>query len=337
MNAFDPKTVKLAATYEAPGTFYALCLDETGKKLHGAGTEGVLYTVDLAAAKPTAEERWPLQECYVTSLILREGAFISSACQQMLTWSDAATGKAIHEVKAHKGWVRKAVLTPDGKHVVSIGDDMLVKVWNAETAAAVDTFTGHPLITPEGYTTAIYALAISPDSKHIATGDRPGNIRVWELATGKTVADFRAPEFYTYDPVKRSRSIGGIRGLAFSPDGTRLAVSGIGQVTNVDGFVGPCRIELWDWQAGKRVAAGQDKHQAILNHVVFGPQSPWLIGAGGGDSGGAIVFWDPATIAPAHVAKPKGHVQRFALATDGGRLYAAGHGGFQVWALKAES
>ena len=94
----------------------------------------------------------------------------------------------------------------------------------------------------------------------------------------------------------------------------------------------PCRIELWDWQAGKRTAFGQDKHQAILNHVAFGPTGLWLIGVGGGDGGGALVFWDSATSVP-QVVKAKGHLQAFAMDMAKTRLYAVGHGGFQVWAI----
>jgi hypothetical protein len=103
-------------------------------------------------------------------------------------------------------------------------------------------------------------------------------------------------------------------------------------VTNVDGFVGPCRIELWDWKAAKRVNVGQDKHQAILNHVAFGPRSPWLVAAGGGDGGGALVFWDSSGQSP-FVAKPKGHLHAFAMDAAGTRLFAVGHGGFQIWQL----
>jgi hypothetical protein len=131
--------------------------------------------------------------------------------------------------------------------------------------------------------------------------------------------------------VKRARAIGGIRGLAFSPDGNRLAVSGIGAVTNVDGFVGPCRMELWDWRERKRIAVGQDKHQAILNQAAFYSQG--LIAVGGGDGGGAIVVWDGLSATPQAVVKAKGHLQSFVTDAAGTRMYAVGHGGFQVWAL----
>lgn len=330
---FDPKGAKLAATYEAAGTLFAVCLDEPRQKLCGAGSDGGLYAVDLAAEKPKAERKWALHDNYVSALLLREGTLISAGYDRALNWSEIDTGKRIRSVPAHDGWVRKVVLTPDGRQVVSVGDDMLVKVWKAATGERVAAFAGHARQTPEGYVSALYAVAVSPDGQYVASGDRIGQVRVWELATGKTAAEFRAGDFYTFDPQKRARAIGGIRGLAFSPDGAQLAVSGIGAVTNVDGFVGPCRIELWDWRKTQRLSVGQDKHNAILNHVQFGPQPPWLVAAGGGDSGGVLVFWDPMASTPPHVAKPKGHLHAIALSRDGQRLFAAGHGGLQVWSL----
>jgi hypothetical protein len=92
-------------------------------------------------------------------------------------------------------------------------------------------------------------------------------------------------------------------------------------------------VEVWDWQAGKRLFTGQDTHKAVLNHVLFHPTEPWLLGAGGGDSGGLLAFWDQQQEKPFHIEKPKGHVQQFLLDAATPQLLAGGHGGFQVWAF----
>ncbi|HEY7427905.1 MAG TPA: hypothetical protein VH682_26975 [Gemmataceae bacterium] len=331
--AFDPKAVKLLAAYKTPGALYAVCLDQVQRTLYGGGTDGALYAVDLAADKPVAVRKSALHDNYVADLALRGRMLISGGYDRKLIWFDLDAGKQVRTVAAHEGWVRKLALTPDGKRVLSVGDDMLAKVWDAETGKLLATHAGHAGRTPEGFLSALYALAVSQDGKHAASGDRAGFVRVWDLNAGKCVADFRAADLYTFDAQKRSRAIGGIRGLAFSPDGLQLAISGIGSVTNVDGFVGPCRIELWDWRARKRASIGQGKHHAILNHVAFGPLAPWVIAAGGGDGGGALVFWDPSGPDAPHLTKPNGHLHSFVVNSSGARLYAAGHGGFQVWEL----
>ena len=334
--SFDPKTVKVSVAYDTVTTLHAVCLDEAARTLRGAGMDGALHSVDLAAAKPAAVKRWPLHDNYVSSIAQNGMELISSGYDRNINWTDLKTGKRIRSAAAHDGWVRKLVTVPGGKRLVTVGDDMLVKVWEAE-GKPIASLAGHAKQVPEGYLSSLYALAVSPDGKYAASGDRAGFVRVWDLETSKPASEFRAIDFYTFDPVKRARAIGGVRGLAFSPDGSRLAVSGIGAVTNVDGFVGPCRIELWDWKAAKRLGVGQDKHQSILNHVAFGPTGSWVIGAGGGDGGGGMMFWDSASNAAPHIARPKGHVHAFVLNASGSRLYAAGHGGFQVWQLRTDS
>ncbi len=332
--SFDPAKAKLLNSCEVGGIFYGLCCDHERGIIYGAGTDWAVYTVDVKSDSPKAEKKWTSHDNYVSSLVWIDGVVVSGSYDRRLIWTRAESAEQVRAVEAHDGWLRDVAVFPDGKKLASVGDDMLVKIWDAGTGELLQTCDGHARRTPEGFATALYAVAISPDGKTVASGDRIGEVCLWEADTGKLAARFQAPTFYTFDPVKRSRSIGGIRSLGFSPDGSRLAVGGIGQVTNVDGFVGPCRVELWDWQAGQRTFLGQDNHNAVLNHVAFHPvESKWLVGGGGGDGGGLIAFWDQTKEAPAHKAKPKGHLQRFCFSTDGGQLFAVGHGGFQIWAL----
>jgi WD40 repeat protein len=216
---------------------------------------------------------------------------------------------------------------------------------------------GHALRTPQGHPTALYAVAISPDGRFVASGDRIGEVRIWESDSGKLAQAFQAPILYTYDPRQRKRSIGGIRSLAFSPDGARLAVGGMGQVENVDGMAGKARVEIWDWQRPQPLVALEGEgHKGIVNHVQF-VGNDWLLGAGGGSDDGFLALWradlPPATAdipagaasaagpspsvelkpaAPAKLIKTGGHTHRFVINEANGELYAAGHGKLEIWA-----
>ena len=330
--SFDPKQLQLIANCEHPGILFSLCYDRDGGKLYGAGTDWAIYSVDLNADKPIAEKRWTHHNNYVSSLVWLDGTIVSGGFDRRLIWTTVESGEQSHLIdNAHDGWVRDVTAFPDGERLVSVGDDMLVKVWDHQTGELLQTLEAHAKQTPQGFATALYTVAISPDGKTIATGDRVGEVCLWDSQSGQIIHRLQAPTFYTYDAVKRTRSLGGIRSVAFSPDGTKLAIAGIGAVTNVDGFVGPCRVEVWDWQTGKHLFTGQDEHKAVLNHVSFHPNEPWLIGAGGGDGGGVFAFWDQSSDTPNHKTKHKGHVQRFILEPSGQRLFAAGFGGFQIY------
>jgi len=327
----SPEKFEHAATAEYEGILYALALDDAAHTAYVAGDDRALYAVDVTAKQPELKKIAAHHDNYVSAVVLRGSDIISAGYDGRIIWTRAADGKKLRDVAAHDGWIRDLVLLADGSRLASVGHDMCVRLWDAETGEALAVFEGHAPITPQGYVSAVYALAASDDGRYLASGDRIGEVRVWDIDAGKLATRIESPAFYTYDKVKRVRSIGGIRSLRFSADGKRLAISGIGQVTNVDGFVGPCRVEVWDWRAGKKTFTGQDNHKAVLNDVAFDDSGEWLIAAGGGDSGGLLAFWNQSQEKPQHKAKPKGHVQRLHLDQPSAALYLAGYDGLQIW------
>lgn len=333
----EQKPVELTAACEHPGILFAMCFDAQRGKLYGAGTDAAVYRIDVNAEKPVLEKAWTHHDNYVSSMVRLGATIVSAGFDRRLIWTNAESGEAVRTIEnAHDGWIRDVAAFPDGSRLASIADDMLVKLWDTESGKLLQTLEGHALQTPQGFATALYTVAVSPDGNTIATADRIGDVYLWNSDSGKLIRRFQAPAFYTYDATKRSRSIGGIRSVCFSPDGSRVAIAGIGAVTNVDGFVGPARVEVWDWNTGQRTLTVQDKHKAVLNHVAFHPTEPTLIAAGGGDSGGILGLWNGSDGKLIHKAKPKGHLQRFELDPEGKRLFAVGHGGFQIWNLRSE-
>lgn len=334
MTAVNWMKIKLAAACETPETLYGLAHDEQHRVLYAAGSQWTMYRVDLAAKELKAESAWTNHENFVSGIVFHRDVVVSVGYDRQIIWTKTADAKELRKVSdAHDGWVRDIVLIGDGSRFATVGDDMLVKVWAMDSGQLLKTFDGHARRTPQNFSTALYALAVSPDGQVLASGDRLGVVCLWKLESGKLLRKLKAADFYTYDPVKRSRSIGGIRSLCFTPDGKRLAISGIGPVTNVDGFVGPQRVELWDWHSGKRAFVGQDKHQAVLNIVTVHQQTGAIVAAGGGDGGGVLSVWDANGLKLIHKVKPKGHIQHFQFSGNGEQLFAAGAGGVQVWDL----
>ena len=324
---------KLLSHHEHPVALLTVARDSELGRIYTGGMDGAIHVLKGEGETAKLELLATPHANYLSSLAIVKGTAITGGFDRDLVWTDLSNGKILRRVPAHAGWVRELVSYAEGTRIASVGDDMRLCLWDAETGKLIQELEGHPKQTPEGYATALYAVAASSDGRFLATGDRIGELRVWDAKTGKLLESFRAKEFYTYDPTKRIRSIGGIRSLAFSEDGSKLAIAGIGQVTNVDGFVGPCRVEVWDWQNKNRTLAGQDKHKAVLNHVAFHPKSLWLIAAGGGDSGGIFAVWDFEKPEPIHTAKPKGHLHEFCFSAEGDKLYAAGYDGIQIWSL----
>ena len=171
----------------------------------------------------------------------------------------------------------------------------------------------------------LYGAAWSPDGRHLATGDKVGHVVIWDAATGQSVKTLEAPGMYTWDPVARRHSIGGIRSLAFSPDGQHLAVGGMGKVGNIDHLEGKARVEVFDWRAGKQVAEFPgDRFAGLVNRLAWAPDGSWLLGAGGAGEG-FLLFYDVAAKKTLRQEKLPMHVHDFDLSADAKELVCAGH------------
>jgi hypothetical protein len=88
-------------------------------------------------------------------------------------------GMLVHTFKGNSGNVWALAVTPDGKHIISGGDDLSVKVWNV---ASKSLFAGaSQVFTCEGHAYAVTAVAVMPDGQRIVSGDYGGEICVWLL------------------------------------------------------------------------------------------------------------------------------------------------------------
>ena len=113
------------------------------------------------------------------------------------------------------------------------------------------------MLTLKGHSGAVNSVTFSADGKLIATAGVDGTAKVWDAMTGSNLLTL---------PVD-SRGAGGV---AFSPDGTRLAV---GSVSGVYVFVLPVEdvVELAESQLTRSLM--DDECEQYL-HLSYCPVSP---------------------------------------------------------------
>jgi WD40 repeat protein len=210
---------------------------------------------------------------------------------------------------------------------------MVCKLWDAG-GTLLRELRGHKEKTPNHFPSMLFACAFSADNKYLATGDKVGHIVIWDVSTGKQVTTVESPGMYTWDGRQRLHSIGGIRSLAFSPDGKHLAVGGIGKIGNVDHLDGPARIEVFDWSSGKRTHLFEKtKFKGLVNRLLFHPQGDWLLAAGGAGNG-FLIFLDLKNNKVGKQENVRFHIHAIAGNESGDTLYAAGHNGLAVYEMK---
>jgi len=80
-----------------------------------------------------------------------------------------------------------------------------------------DLASGEDLMTLEGHTDSVSAVAYTPDGKQIISGSDDRTLRIWDAANGKLVRVLRgAPDEIT--------------AIALSPNGKKVAVASKGMV-----------------------------------------------------------------------------------------------------------
>ena len=178
-------------------------------------------------------------------------------------------------------------VSPDGRQMVSSGDDGLIRRWDPESGKPI----GDPLTGQIGKAGAKYVK----DGQWIASASADWTVRVWDAKTGATVHVLAGP----HDEVKSA---------AVSRDGTLLATG------NADGT-----IVLRDVATGKQMGEPIRGHGAWLLAMTFSPDGTRLLT---GDRDGALQLWNVNTHQPADPPLPahRGPVVGVDFSPDGRRI-----------------
>jgi WD40 repeat protein len=333
MYAPSPGTLKVLKEIPRSEIVFAVARRPRTRRIYFGGSDFAVSELDFDKDKPAPKEMGR-HASYVTGLALVGTSLVSGGYDGRLNWWDTETGSQVRSVDAYQRWIRHLAATPDGTVVASVADDMVCRLWDVATGRLIRELRGHAETTPHGFPSMLHACAISPDGRYLATGDKVGHIVVWDIRSGKQIVMLECPTMYTWDAVQRHHSIGGIRALAFSPDTARLAVGGIGKISNIDHLDGKPRIEVFEWRKAERIGElHAEGFKGLVEHVEFHRGGDWLLAAGG-HTDGFLFFCDAAGKALLASQKVPLYVHDLTVAEDGHTIYAVGHHKIAVFATK---
>jgi WD40 repeat protein len=79
----------------------------------------------------------------------------------------------------HSGPVEGIAFSPNGKYVLTGGDDQTARLWDVQTGAELRRFSGH--------SDMVHSVAFSPDGKYILTASLDKTARIWQTDYHDTV------------------------------------------------------------------------------------------------------------------------------------------------------
>ena len=293
------------------GDVISMDVSSDGKYIATSGMDNAVKVWD-AGSKELLGTAPPHPEVVDTVAFGPENEILVTGCRDgYVRVYELPSGELRHAMLGHPEQVYSVAVSPDGTRILSGGKDDTVRLWSTETGELLHVFQGH--------SGNISTVAFGPKGERGYSAALDGTLRAWKTDKNYVPA--------MIDKVTRL----GLLGLSVSPDGERVAVSGIENVRD--------EIEqVWNKEYTVHIAELQDTkladkqmrhgHRQYVWALAWAPDGETLV-SGGNDR--QLYFWDADDkYTKEKIMTGEGKIWSLEFSPDGNRLYVATGSGNMV-------
>jgi WD40 repeat protein len=221
--------------------------NEKDQPHHDGDEAPAIFSLGHADGKPTITRRTFLEIAAAVSGATLGGLGVSTSL--LADEENSATGTNGKVVYAHSKAVRSLTISPDGKWLVSGGEEGKLKLWTLPAGALAKCL--------DASASSLDALAFSSDGIFLISGSRSysnDNIQLWRFPDLKEEKNFRPP-----------KGDSSFLPLAVGPDSASVA------------SVCDKKVRLLSLPEGKQLSTSEADLEAIPSKVVFTPDGKHLL------------------------------------------------------------
>jgi WD40 repeat protein len=319
--------------YSLPTAVLGLDCSRDGRLIYAACLDGTVLEVSSETGKMREIGR---HNSYASGVLTTDqGVVISSGYDGELHWYDSSEGVLIRKVKAHRFWSWKTAMTTDQKWIASVTGQYRCGGYRYEPAPETepsvkvfDVATGS-LQVELSMTPPVLSVAFSPDNRYVAAGNLMGDVRVWDIHSGDLKNEWNTPDFTCWGITKSHHYVGGIFDLAFTPDGERLTLCGMGPMRDPMAGNGKQTWQQFAWReqpAGKVAEIGDsDSGKGPMESLSFHSNRAFFLMAGRMAQGNwNVAFFDSESGTLLHSLDTKMRVTKGLFSEPRGQVLLAG-------------